>query len=127
MTQVGHIVNENLWYDEKRASLLGRTRRSNPRSRKSDTKLINDHNISDLASRIVYLDAGQTINNVVPEIQHPEAATVKIPSASKWNSCSFCLELTGTPEYLRGDKKLASYHMKAKCVAGRSLFSDYPH
>jgi hypothetical protein len=114
MAQVGHLVEENIWYEEKQASRIGRTRNSDPRLNNSGAHLINDHDTSVLSSQLIHLALGQKLHDIVREDRDSLDNTKKVPSAARWTYCQLCLELTGTREFLRGDKKLTAYHMKAK-------------
>ena len=116
MVQVNHTVDENLWYDEKCVSIRGRrTRRS--RSRNSSVKLINDHNISEMASKITRLSRQKSARYTPAEPFYE----MPVPAVSKWDSCLLCLELTGTHEYFDENYDLAAYHTKAKYATGSSL------
>lgn len=109
-------MEEDTWYRKKRSDrLTGRTLRSQKVNSDSEVQLINDHDESALPYKIVLLQPGQVVSDVIPDVNTSEVVA-KVPSAKKWNTCELCRQLTGTSEYLRGDKKLAAYHMRAKFV-----------
>ena len=111
--KLSHFISENQEHEEIKSKILGKTRsRTTQHQNLSDARLINDHDISALASKIVRVDREQPGNDepgggLPTQLQH-------IPTRRKWDHCDICLQLTGTKVYFGGSAELKQYHLVAK-------------
>lgn len=112
LMKLDHVISENWEHEEIKSQVLGKTRsRTAYPSVTPSAHLVNDHDASVLASKIVRISRGQP--------GYDESAgefprrLQRVPMKRKWDSRDACLGLTGTKIYFGGSAEFKRYHLSA--------------